>query len=113
MTKYVVLGHGHFDVSSNGYPARDTGVPPDTKLHFFTDTGQMLTLRGADYAEAARTIWETAERFGPPLASGGVTNNYVLTPDRTEGHRNGARQVDWGGAIPFFIESDQITLCAG
>src|SRR5262245_56976066 len=102
MTKFVILGHGNFDVTSTEYPP-EILVPPNTSLQFFTDTGQSLWLSSGDYAPAAGKIWDQLKQFGSPLGPGGVTNNYILKPDSTEAHRQSARKVDWGGATPFFL----------
>jgi hypothetical protein len=111
MTKYVILGHGNFDASSTEH-LPEVLVPPGTKLQFFADTGQIFS-QDVGYAAMAAKIWDELEVFGRPLGPGGVTNNYTLTPDYTDQDRESARRVDWGGAIPYFIESGRINLCTG
>src|ERR1700735_1887798 len=111
MGRYVILGHGTFNPESSSYPP-EVLVPPDTTLQFFSDAGQKLTLpSGGDYAPVA-AMWEQVKDEGLPIQPKGVTYNFKLLPDTTDGHRESAKAADWGGASVVFIDAGQTFLCA-
>ena len=112
MAAYVILGHGGFNPDSGGY-APEVLVPPDTTLQFFADAGQALVLPSGDYTDVA-SMWEQGAAEGSPIPAGWVTYNYRLTPDTTEGHRDSARNADWGEGVSIvFVESGDAFLCTG
>lgn len=112
MTKYVIIGHGGYSPASHSFPP-EVLVPPDTKLAFFADAGQALTLPYKDYTNVAKELWDQLKEVGEPLGPKGVAYNYRLTPDTTEEHRQSALAADWGGATPYFLSKGDGYLCKG
>jgi hypothetical protein len=112
MAKYVIIGHGGYSPASHSY-APEVLVPPNTKLAFFADAGQALTLPYKDYTNVAAELWDQLKEVGEPIGPKGVTYNYRLTPDTTDEHRQSALAADWGGATPYFVSAGDTYLCTG
>jgi hypothetical protein len=113
MTTYVILGHGGFDPESDRYP-KETLVPQDTTLKFWSEAGQALTLPATggntNYAKVAPAFNQLKEAQ-PSLGPTKSTYNYALYPEDHEAEKQGARAADWQGAQLIMVDSGKRFLC--
>lgn len=111
----IFAGHGGLDVEAAGSSVEICAIPQGTSLQFYTDSGQILSVKHEDFA----SIWSQLTAPWEALDSTNVT--YNLTLQRHPGwvgvcqdgtidpaNFNGHQLV-----VPGFNAPDELRLCTG